>query len=117
MSGRTILIAVAAVAWLLASLLVVMLVAWVGFFAVGFVGLLFWFVCTRIELEKDGAIGSNFSPDLFARQIKMQDGMSRAERAGLRHEQALALQSVRFFKHLGIGLAVIGFGGFLLHDL
>lgn len=117
MSGRTILIAVAAAGWLLASLLVVVLVAWVGFFAVGLVGLLFWFVCTRIELEKDGAVGSSFSTDLFARQIKAQDEMSRAERAGLRHEQTLALQSIRFFKHFGIGLAVIGFGGFLLYDL
>jgi hypothetical protein len=47
----------------------------------------------------------------------MSGRASRAERAGLRHEQALALQSVRFSKHLGIGLAVIGFGGFLLRDL
>ncbi len=57
MSGRTTLIAITVGAWLFASLLVMALVAYVGFFGVGLVGLLFWFICTRIELEVEAYVG------------------------------------------------------------
>ena len=50
MSGRTIALAVAACGWLVASLVVFALVVRVGFFAIGVIGLLVWFVCVRMEL-------------------------------------------------------------------
>jgi hypothetical protein len=37
--------------------------------------------------------------------------MTRSEHASRRHEQSLAQQFVGFFKSVGIGLAVMGFGG------
>lgn len=98
MSGKFIVLAVGAIGWLFASLLAFVIVALVGFFGIGLIGLLFWFICTRSELE------ANWS----ARQ-----DMTRAERAGRRHEQSVANQSIRFFKNVGVGLTVIGFGGFL----
>jgi hypothetical protein len=37
--------------------------------------------------------------------------MTRSERASDRHQRSSAHQSVGFFKSVGIGLTVIGFGG------
>lgn len=83
-----------------------------GFFAVGLIGLLIWFVCLYIDLEKDAAVGSGWAPELIARQYEARERMSAEERRSWRHEQSLGLQSLRFFRHLGIGLTLIGAGGF-----
>ncbi len=111
MSGKTLAIAVAAIGWLLASLCAFVLLTLVGFFGIGLVGLLVWFICTRLELEADSSDG------LFARQFQARQALSRAERAAGRHERALAGQSTRVFKTVSIGLTVIGFGGFLYFQL
>ena len=113
MYGRTIVLAVAACGWLAASLLAFILVSTLSFFGIGLIGLLLWFICTRIELEKDGAVGSGWTPELIARQYEARQKMSEAERAGYREEQTVAMQSVRFFRHLGIALALIGAAGFV----
>jgi hypothetical protein len=107
MSGKSVALAVAAVGWLLASLLAFVIVTLVGFFGIGLIGLLIWFICTRVELEADGG------ESLFGAQHQTRQDMTSAERASYRHEQSLAHQSTRFFKNLGIGLTVIGFAGFL----
>jgi hypothetical protein len=113
MHGRTIALAVSACGWLVASLIAFVLVASFGLFAIGLVGLPLWFICVRIELEKDAAVGSGWTPHLIASQHEARERMSDEERASWRHEQSLAVQSARFFKHLGIGLTVIGAAGFL----
>ena len=110
--GRTIALAVAACGWLVASLIAFVLVASFGFFAIGLIGLLLWFICVRIELEQD-AVSSGWTPHLIVSQHQARERMSGDERASLRHEQSVALQSVRFFRHLGIGLTLIGAAGFL----
>ena len=89
------------------------LVVRVGFFAIGVIGLMLWFVCVRMDLEKDAAIGVGRWPELIARQYQARERMSDDERARWRHEQSLALQSIRFFKNLGMGLTLIGAAGFL----
>ena len=43
--------------------------------------------------------------------------MPRAERASQRHEQSPAIKTTRFFRNVGIGLTLIGFGGFLYFQL
>jgi hypothetical protein len=113
MHGGTIALAVAACGWLVASLIAFVLVASFGFFAIGLIGLLLWFVCVRIELEKDAAVGSGWTPQLIASQHEARERMSDDERASWRHEQSLALQSTRFFRHLGMALTLIGAAGFL----
>ena len=117
MEGRTLAIAVAALGWLVASLIAFVLVASFGFFAIGLIGLLLWFICVRIELEKDAAVGSGWTPHLIGSQHQERERMSGDERARWRHEQSLGLQSVRFFKHLGIALTLIGAAGFLWFQL
>jgi len=112
MHGRTIALAVAAVGWLVASLIAFVLVASFSFFGMGLIGLLIWFVCTRIELEKDAAIGSGWSPGLIASQYEARQRMSPEQRAAYREEQSAAMHSLRFFRHLGMALVAIGGAGF-----
>lgn len=113
MEGRTIALAVAALGWLVAGLIAFVFVVWSGFAGIGLIGLLLCFICVRIELEKDAAVGSGWTPHLIASQHEARERMSGDERARWRHEQSLGLQSVRFFNHLGIGLVAIGAAGFL----
>jgi hypothetical protein len=112
MHGRTIALAVAALGWLIASLVAFVLVVSFGFAAIGLMGLTMWFICVRMELEKDGAFGTGRTPDLIVRQYEARAHMSEDERASWRHEQSLALQSIRFFRHLGMILTAIGATGF-----
>jgi len=112
MYGRTIVLAVAASGWLVASLLAFILVSTLSFFGIGLIGLLLWFVCVRMDLEKDAAIGSGWTPSLIETQYEARQNMSSEQRAAWRHEQTLALQSLRFFRHLGISLTLIGALGF-----
>jgi hypothetical protein len=113
MEGRTIAIAVAVLGWLVASLVAFVFVVWFSFAGIAVMGLMLWFVCVRMELEKDAAVGSGWTPHLIASQHEARERMSGDERARERHEQSLGLQSIRFFKHLGMALTLIGAAGFL----
>ena len=117
MHGKTIALAVAAVGWLVASLIAFVLVASFSFFGIGLIGLLIWAVCTRIELEKDAAVGSGWSPGLIGSQYEARQRMSPEQRAAEREEQTVTLQSVRFFRHLGIALTLIGGAGFAYYQI
>lgn len=113
MEGRTITYAVAALGWLVAGLVAFVFLFWFGFAGIGLIGLLLWFICVRMELEKDAAVGSGWTPHLIGSQHEARERMSGDERASWRHQQSLGLQSVRFFKHLGMALTLIGGAGFL----
>jgi len=117
MSGRTILTAIALGGWLMASVLAFLVVAYASFFGVGVIGLVLWFICTRIELEGDHPVATGSTTSLLALQLRARHEMSREQRAAQRQEQSLAMQSVRFFRHLGMALTAIGFGGFLCYQL
>ncbi|MBN9087560.1 MAG: hypothetical protein J0J01_11680 [Reyranella sp.] len=60
--------AVAALGWLVAGLIAFVFVVWFGFAGIGLIGLLLCFICVRIELEKDAAVGSGWTPHLIASQ-------------------------------------------------
>ena len=117
MSGKSILTAIALSGWLLASILAFLIVAYTGFFGIGFVGVVLWFICAQVELEEDRPIATGSTASLLAPQVRARNEMSREQRDSQRHQQSLAMQSVRFFKHLGIGLTLIGFGGFLYYQV
>jgi hypothetical protein len=110
MSGRFIAHVVAAIGWLLAALIAYAVVTLFGFFGVGFFGLLILFICTQVELESDAGAR------LFAPQAQARQNMPRAERASQRHEKS-GITATRFFRGVGIGLTLIGFGGFLYFQL
>jgi hypothetical protein len=109
MSGRFIALVVAAIGWLFASLFAFAIVALFGFFGVGFFGLLILFICTQVELDSDAGAR------LFGAQARQNIG--RAESAARRHEPSPASRTTRFFRNVGIGLTLIGFGGFLYFQL
>lgn len=111
MSGRFIAHVVAAIGWLIAFLVAYAIVALFGFFGVGFFGLLILFICTQVELEADAGAR------LFAARAQARQNMGRAEPASRRHEQSPGSKTTRFFRNVGIGLTLIGFGGFLHFQL
>jgi hypothetical protein len=115
--ANAILFVVACCGLMVASVLAFLLVATFSFFGIALIGLLIWFTCTRVELEKDGAVGSGWTPSLMAKQYEARQKMSEAERAGYREEQSLAMQSVRFFRWLGVGLTLIGGVGFAFFQI
>ena len=118
MPGKSIVMAFVWSGWLLASVAAFMIVAYTSFFGVGVIGLMIWFVCTRVDMEEEGGVvGAGFSPAMVADQLKRRSEMSREERAAARSRQSIARQSTRFFKYLGIALTVAGFGGFLMFQL
>jgi hypothetical protein len=117
MSGRSILIAIGLSGWLLVSIAMFMVVAYAGFFGIGVIGLLMWFIWTIVDLEVDGAVGSGISPGFLAQQVKARTEISRSERAARFGERLLEMQSARFFKRFGAALALFGFGGFLVFQL
>jgi hypothetical protein len=116
-SDRTILIAIAVLGWAVAAALALWLVSRLSFLGVGLIGVAIWFVSTRLELEKEGSVGHELTPDLFAMQIRARQELSRSERASLRAQESLLTQGARLGRHVGIGLTAIGAAGFLLYQL
>jgi hypothetical protein len=116
-SGREVLTGVALVGLCAMVAIAMVLVARIGFLGIAIIGVLTWFVCVRLELEKDAAVGNVMTTGLFAQQMRAREAMTRAERAAEHEEQTSLLQSVRFFKRLGIALTVIGLGMFVLYQL
>jgi len=115
--GKSIVMAVVLSGWLIAAVVAFMIVAYTSFFGIGVVGLMIWFVSTRVDADQEGAVSVGVSPGFFARQVRAKAEMSHAERAALRGQKSLEAQSVRFFKHLGIALTLIGAAGFLYFQL
>ena len=111
MSGRFIALVVAAIGWLFAALFAYAIVTLFGFFGVGFFGLLILFICTQVELDLEAGAR------LFAARAQPRQNMARAERGSRRHEPSPGIKTTRFFRNVGIGLTLIGFGGFLYFQL
>jgi hypothetical protein len=87
--------------------------AWraIGWFGVG---LLVLFVALRVELEGDRPVGTQTTPELYARHFHAELAQNPAERAGRRAEVAAFTASPRLFVLAGALLATIGFGLFFL---
>lgn len=117
MSDKFIVVVVALLAGFAASLVAFVIVVLAGFFAVGLIGLAIVFVATQFELDLDGAVSGGIGSDLLARQVRAQREESREQQMARRNDKSLQVQSVRFFQYFGIGLAVIGFGGFVYQQM
>jgi hypothetical protein len=117
MPGKSFVMAFVWSGWLIASVIAFMIVAYAGFFGVAVIGLMIWFVTSRVDMEQDGVVGAGVSPGFLAQQLKTRTEMSRAERAALHGRQLLEQQSTSFFRYLGIVLTVGGLGGFLLFQI
>ena len=62
MPAKSIVMAVVLSGWLIASVIAFMIVAYAGFFGVGVVGLMIWFVSTRVDPERGWWVGVGVSP-------------------------------------------------------
>ena len=108
------LIALALSAWLLASAVTFIFVAFTSFFGIGVIGLIICYITFRIEMDEvPNAVATS---DLGARLRARQD-LPLEQQRSVGHEKSLAMQSVRFFRLFGIGLAVIGLCGGLYTQL
>jgi len=67
MSGRFVVLVVAAIGWLIAAVVAYAIVSLFGFFGVGFFGLLLLFISTQVELESEAG-ARLFAPQAQARQ-------------------------------------------------
>ena len=117
MPAKSVVMAIVLSGWLIAGVFAALVVAYAGFFGIGVIGIMLWFVCTRVELEEDGPVGNASAVSLFAPQLRVRNEMPREQRAAVRHKHSLAVKSVHFFKHLGMALTAIGFGGFLYYQV
>jgi hypothetical protein len=111
MSGKSIVIAVALIGWFFASLIAFVVVALFDFLGVAVIGVLIAFVSNQGELHSGSSTGGTYGAAMIRHQTGEQQP-SPERRAAERVEHSLIGQSARFFRHFGIALAVIGFGGF-----
>ena len=68
MSARSILIAIALSAWLLASVVAFFIVAYMSFFGVAFIGLVICYVSAQFELDGDRPVGSPLATSFLGAQ-------------------------------------------------
>jgi len=115
-SARSILMAIAFSAWLLASVVAFFIVAYMSFFGVGFIGLVICYVSAQFELDGDRPVGS-LATSFLGAQVRAQRELSAEQRQSVRHDHLLANQSARFFKFFGLGLMAIGLCGGLYYQL
>ncbi|MGO4387249.1 hypothetical protein AB4Y85_06905 [Microvirga sp. 2YAF29] len=88
-----------------------------GFIGLGVLGLIIGVMTQRIELEKDGAVSNYMATSLYAQQIKMQETMTRAERAERREETRVLLKYLFVAKVVSAGFVILGFGLFFMYQL
>jgi disulfide bond formation protein DsbB len=117
LSARSILIAIALSAWLVASIVAFLIVAYTSFFGIAFVGLVVCYVSAQFELDGERPVGSALATDFLGAQLRAQRDLPVEQRRSVNHEQSLSAQSARFFKFFGLALMVIGICGGLYYQL
>ena len=114
MSGRSILIALALSAWILASAAAFLFVTYTSFFGMGVIGLIICGIAYRIEMND---VPTALATSDLGTRLQADRDLPLEQRRFVTHEKSLAMQSVRFFKLFGLGLAVIGLCGGLYTQL
>ena len=117
MSARSLLIALALSAWLVASVVAFLFVAYTSFFGMAVIGLIICYVSTQFELDGDRPVGSALATSFLAAQVRAQQELRPEQRQSVSHEQSLSNRSARFFKFFGLGLMVIGVCGGVYYQL
>src|SRR5215471_3372323 len=88
----------------------------VGFLGIGILGVLIGFIAVRVDLEKEGAVGSGWAAGLYAQQASSRHTAAHAERAAHRAEIRALRRPLLVAKIISAILAAIGFGGFFYLD-
>jgi hypothetical protein len=117
MPAKSIVMAFVLSGWLVALIVAGLIVAYAGFFGLGVLGLVVLCLSVIVDQERDGAVGAGMTPGFLAQQYRAQGEMTPAQRQALRLEHAQEARSTRLFRVLGIGMVVVGLGGFWLFQL
>ena len=88
----------------------------VGFLGIGILGVLIGFIAVRIDLEKEGAVGSEWAAGLHGQQVSSRHNAPHAERAAHRAEMQALRRPLLIAKIIGAVLVAIGFGGLFYLD-
>jgi hypothetical protein len=88
----------------------------VGFLGIGLLGVLVGFIAVRVDLEKEGAVGSGWAAGLHAQQVSSRRTAPPAERAAHRAEMQALRRPLLIAKIISAVLVAIGFGGFFYLD-
>ncbi len=101
MSARTVLVTLGLSAWLLASAVAFLIVAYTTFFGIAVIGLAICYVSTRFELDADTPVASSLNTSFLAAQLQDEAGSlggataGRAARTIARQPIGALLQAVR----------------------
>lgn len=115
MSARSVLDAVAISGCLVVSIVVLVTVPYLGLIGVAVVGLLMWVICNLIEIDAPASV--LHTADFLARREELRAAQRAEERAASMANRLLSLQSLRFYRYLGMALSAIGIGGFALFQI
>jgi hypothetical protein len=111
------LTALALSAWIAASVVAFLIVAYTSFFGIAVIGLIICYISTQFELDGDRPVGSSLSTSFLGAQLRAQQELRPEQRRSVVHEQSLSMHSARFFKFFGFGLIVIGVCGGVYYQL
>jgi len=85
-----------------------------GFLGILIAGLAITFAAIRYDLEKSDVGGGFPSPTLYARQVSVRENMPPDERNAYRANLHALWRPLFVGKTIGVGLILLGLGGFLL---
>jgi hypothetical protein len=88
----------------------------VGFLGIGLLGVLIGFIAVRVDLEKEGAVGSELAAGLYAQQMSSRRTAPHAERAAHRAETQALRCPLLIAKIIAAVLVAVGFAGFFYLD-
>ena len=84
----------------------------VGFLGIGILGVLIGFIAVRVDLEKEGAVGSEWAGGLQGQQVGSRHNAPHAERAAHKAEMQALRRPLLIAKIIGAVLVAIGSIGF-----
>ena len=118
MPAKSIVMAFVLSAWLVTLIVAGLIVAYTGFFGLAVLGLVVLCLGVIVDQERDGIVGAGgMTPGFIAQQVKARAEMTPSERQALRHEHWQEARVTLRFKYLGLGMLLIGLGGFWLFQL
>jgi hypothetical protein len=88
----------------------------VGFLGIGLLGVLIGFIAVRVDLEKEGAVGSEWTASLHAQQVMSRQNASPSARAAHKSEMQSLARPLLMAKIISAALVILGFGGFFYLD-
>lgn len=117
MPAKSIVMAFVLSGWLVALIVAGLILAYTGFFGLAVLGLIVLCLGAIVDQDRNGAVGTGMTPGFLAHQYRARAEMTSAEGQALQHEHTQEARSTLRFKYLGLGMLIVGLGGFWLTQL